>query len=147
MALSIKVTNVVVLSNMRLLVAFENGVVKLFDVRPIAEVYPEFNDLKDPDLFSSVRITPGGYGIVWTPLLDASEGELWQNGIELPLTPEDISSFAALNVIGTAEACAILTCSRQNIDDLVRRDKLHPLRSNRSGRLFLKSEVISRAPH
>ena len=40
--LSIKVDYVVPLNDMQLLVFFENGVVKKFDVKPIMKDYPEF---------------------------------------------------------------------------------------------------------
>ena len=41
--LSIKIANVVPLSNMQLLVFFENGVIKKFDVKPIIKDYPELS--------------------------------------------------------------------------------------------------------
>ncbi|MBQ1780336.1 MAG: helix-turn-helix domain-containing protein [Bacteroidales bacterium] len=44
----------------------------------------------------------------------------------------------------TAEACELLQCSRQNIDDLVRRDKLHPIKPGGRTKLFLRSEVEER---
>lgn len=142
--LSIKVATVTPLSDMRLLVTFENGAVKLFSVRPIIEDYPEYAALENPDLFALVQVEPGGYGVSWTPELDASEGELWENGVELPLCADDLARFAASNIISTAEACELLSCSRQNIDDLVRRKKLHPVRSLPRERLFLRSEVAQR---
>lgn len=147
MALSIKITDVIALPNMRLLVGFENGIVKLFDVGTIVADYPEYSALQDPALFTAVHVTPGGYGVVWSPELDASEGEIWQNGIEVPLAVDDLRSIISLNTINTAEVCGVLSCSRQNVDDLIRRGKLHPLRSLRGGTLFLKSEVTARIPY
>ena len=41
-------------------------------------------------------------------------------------------------------ACAILDCSRQNIDDLMRRDKLHLIRTDAKYKLFSKAEVMQR---
>ena len=54
--LSIKIANVVPLSNMQLLVFFENGVIKKFDVKPIIKDYPEFEALKEPALFQMVIV-------------------------------------------------------------------------------------------
>ena len=81
----IKVTSVTPLPDMRLLVVFDNHVVKLFDVRKIISDYPEYAALENEDLFSSVKVEAGGYGISWTSELDVSEGELWENGQELSL--------------------------------------------------------------
>ena len=81
----IKVISATPLTDMRLLIVFNNHVVKLFDVRQIVPEYPVYADLENEDLFSLVRVAPGGYGVSWTPDLDASEGELWENGVEIPL--------------------------------------------------------------
>ena len=84
--LSIKIANVVPLSNMQLLVFFENGVIKKFDVKPIIKDYPEFEALNEPALFQMVKVEPGGYGVSWNEDLDCSEGEIWKNGVEIPLS-------------------------------------------------------------
>ena len=89
--LSIKIANVVPLSNMQLLVFFENGVIKKFDVKPIIKDYPEFEALKEPALFQMVKVEPGGYGVSWNEDLDCSEGELWENGVEVPISAQSFS--------------------------------------------------------
>jgi len=89
--LSIKIANVVPLSNMQLLVFFENGVIKKFDVKPIIKDYPEFEALKEPALFQMVKVEPGGYGVSWNEDLDCSEGELWENGVEVPTSAQSFS--------------------------------------------------------
>ncbi len=93
--MSIKVRSVTALSDMRLLVIFENDVIKVFDVRSILPDFPEYEALEDPSLFSQVRVEPGGYGVSWNSELDASEGELWENGMEVPLTTADLSLLSA----------------------------------------------------
>ena len=144
--LSIKVVSATPLADMRLLVVFENGVAKLFDVRPIMADYPEYAALENPDLFALVQVEAGGYGVSWTSELDASEGELWQDGVELPLTAADLRDFVARNVVDTSEVCELLSCTRQNVDDLVRRRKLAPVHATSRSKLFLRSEVSTRLP-
>ena len=141
----IKVISVTPLADMRLLIVFNNQVVKLFDVRQIVPDYPEYADLMNEDLFSLVQVEPGGYGVSWTPDLDASEGELWKNGVELPLRLEDLTAYIRNNILSTAEVAEILQCSRQNVDDLIRRKKLIPIISFPKGNIFLKSDVAYRA--
>jgi hypothetical protein len=57
---------------------------------------------------------------------------------------EELKSFIASGVINTSEAASILNCSRQNIDDLVRRNKLIPIKIYPRDKLFLKSDVLAR---
>ena len=141
----IRVISATPLEDMRLLIVFNNQVVKLFDVRQILPDYPEYADLENEDLFSIVQVESGGYGVSWTPDLDASEGELWENGVELPLRPEDFTAYIRNNILSTAEVTEILQCSRQNVDDLVKRKKLKPVIAFPKGNMFLKSDVARRA--
>ena len=140
----IKVISATPLTNMRLLIVFNNHIVKLFDVRQIIPDYPEYADLENDDLFSLVRVEPGGYGVSWTSELDASEGELWENGVEIPLCAEDLTAFIRSNVLSTSEVTDMLDCSRQNVDDLIKRQKLKPIKSFPKGNLFLKSDIAQR---
>ena len=141
----IKVISVTPLTGMRLMIEFDNHIIKIFDVRQIISDHPEYAALENEDLFSLVEVEPGGYGISWTPELDASEGELWENGETLALTANDLSTFVRYNIINTIEVAEMLKCSRQNIEDLVRRKKLKPIKSFPKGYLFLKSDAVRRA--
>ena len=92
--MSIKVAKVIPLDHLRLLVFFENDVNKIFDVAALMEECPEFELLRDPALFQLVKVEPGGYGVSWTNELDCSEGELWEKGVEIPLTAADFARCA-----------------------------------------------------
>ena len=95
----IKVISATPLTDMRLLIVFNNRAVKLFDVRQIVAEYPEYADLENEDLFSLVTVEPGGYGVSWTPDLDASEGELWENGVDVHLGTDDLTAFLNKNIL------------------------------------------------
>ncbi|MCI6788109.1 MAG: DUF2442 domain-containing protein, partial [Oscillospiraceae bacterium] len=42
------------------------GVVKLYDIKPLFEKIPAFNYLKEhPEEFACVSVDVGGYGIIW----------------------------------------------------------------------------------
>lgn len=139
--LSIKIANVVPLSNMRLLVFFENGVIKKFDVEPIIKDYPEFEALKDPALFQMVKVEPGGYGVFWNEDLDCSEGELWENGVEVPLSVGDFVSFAQHEIVNTTEVADMLGCTRQNVIAAIKNGHIQPIKTYQRTKLFLKSDV------
>lgn len=58
--------------------------------------------------------------------------------------PEDFQRYLQHRVVSASKACTILDCSRQNIGDLMRRDKLHPIRTDVKYKLFSKAEVNQR---
>lgn len=139
--LSKKITTAVPLADMQLLVFFENGVIKKFDVGALRADYPEFCALEEPALFQQVRVEPGGYGVSWNEELDCSEGELWDSGIEIPLSMDDFVSFVQCEVINTSEAAALKSCTRQNIESSVRRGNIAPIKAFNRTKLFLKSAI------
>ena len=57
---------------------------------------------------------------------------------------DELISFMASEIINTSEAASILGCTRQNIDDLVRRKKLVPIKIYPRDKLFFKPDVMSR---
>jgi len=141
---SVKVKDTFPLENAEVLVFFEDGKTKKFDVKPLISEYPEFEDLNNPDIFQLLKVEPGGYGISWTEDADCSEVELYEKGIDIPLSLEDFRIFVRNCLVTTNEACTLLNCSRQNIDDLVKREKLHPVRVLANGKLFFRTEVERR---
>ena len=83
MSLSIKVVDVLPLENLILLVTFENGVKKKYDVKPLFTQFDNYKKLEDEVLFYKVKVDCGGYAVCWDEEIDISEVELWENGIEL----------------------------------------------------------------
>ena len=142
--LSIKVVDVTPISDMQLLVFFEDGCTKKFDVKQLIKSNPEFSGLKDEELFNTVKVEPGGYGISWNSRLDCSEGELYDGGKTIDVKLDDFIRFAQINLINTKEATEIMNCTKQNIDDLIRRGKLQPVKKGNKYSLFLKTEVYKR---
>lgn len=114
------------------------------------EELPEQNDarffpiINKEELFKSVEVQIGGYGVSWGENLFLSDELLYRKGIEVPLKREDFLSFVETRIVNTAEAAGLLECSRQNIGDLVRRGMLHPIKANEKNTLFLKTEILQR---
>ena len=140
-----KVEDVVPLKDKRLLVFFRNGKVKIIDAKKLAEKEPACMPYINNEIrFMQLDVQPDGYGVMWSAQAAISNSELYNNGKPVPLSLKDFCSFVQFRIIDTAQACKILGCSRQNIDDLIRRDKLHPIRSDARHKLFLKNEVLQR---
>lgn len=59
-------------------------------------------------------------------------------------TDEDLKQFVTNNIISTGEAAELLGCSRQYINQLVKENKLIPIKKINYITLFLKSDVKAR---
>ena len=76
-----KIEEVMSQDNLVLLVRFEPGVEKLYDLKPLILEIKAFEILEgNPRLSSSVHVASGGYGVIWNEDLDLSCDELWHNG-------------------------------------------------------------------
>ncbi len=76
--------------NYKLLVFFEKGQCKIYDVQKLFDKYQDFNILKN-GLFKNVSVDIGGYGVSWNDDIDLSCDELYYNGENILQIPsEDI---------------------------------------------------------
>ena len=90
-----KVKAVTALPDYRLSVQFAEGVTKLYDVKPLFDKWAAFKVLKDhPELFTSVEVDVGGYGIIWRDDLDLSCDELFENGVAVQTPFDGLMAFS-----------------------------------------------------
>lgn len=90
-----KVKSISVLPEYCLSVQFAEGITKIYDLKPLFEKWPVFNDLKDnPELLYSVEVDAGGYGIVWNDDIDLSCDELYANGETIKTPFDNLMAFA-----------------------------------------------------
>lgn len=141
-----KVEDVIPLSGHSLLVFFRDGLVRKCSVETLLKgrAFSSSPVLKDEKVFSSVSVQTGGYGVCWGESLTIDDHILYQCGEEVPLILDDFRRFISCRIVNTMEAAELLGCSKQNIEDLIRRDKLHPVKINARNKLFLKSEILQR---
>lgn len=143
-----RIEDVVPLKNGYLLVFFRNGKVKKVDIKKVEDFKQHLSViLKQDILYKSVMIQPGGYGVYWTERFTIADYELYRLGEDIALSLDDFRSFVSNRVIGTAEAMELLSCSRQNLNDLIKRGKLLPVKRELKNTLFLKSEIMQRNWH
>lgn len=90
-----KVKAVTALPDHRLSVQFCEGVTKIYNVAPLFEKYSFFLPLKaSPELFGSVAVDQGGFGIVWNDDIDISCDELWENGKKVETPFDGLMAFS-----------------------------------------------------
>ena len=75
-----KISNVKPLQNMLLFVEFRDGTEVIYNAEKLPTVNELFNDLKNAEIFSQVKVDIGGYGISWNDDLDLDGEEIWANG-------------------------------------------------------------------
>ena len=98
---SVKVKN-----ELTLLVVFQNGVEKIYDVRMLYQGFPQFRVFEtDKSLFQQVQVDVGGYGISWNESLDLDAEDLWEDGVETGVIEEmDIVVALAESLIKARES-------------------------------------------
>lgn len=79
-----KIKSITPQENYILLVTFESGEQKLYDIKPLTKKFHIFQELTTIEgLFKKVKVDQGGYGISWNENIDLSCNELWENGKDL----------------------------------------------------------------
>lgn len=96
-----KIVSVKPMENSILLVVFQNGIEKKYDMRTLYPVFPQFKVFEtDVNLFNHVQVDTGGYGISWNDNLDLDAEDIWEDGIETGNKKEvDIIATLAENLI------------------------------------------------
>lgn len=75
-----KIKDIQTLPDYKLNISFMEGQRKIYDIKRLAERESIFKELIDDEqLFNSVKVDAGGYGIIWNNELDLSCDELWDN--------------------------------------------------------------------
>lgn len=140
-----KVDDVIPLSDGELLVFFRDGRVKKCDMNKILSDDLSFHSIvSNRSLFQNVSVQPDGYGVYWNERLALSDKILYASGQDVPLSLDDFKAFVTLRVVNSAEAQNLLDCTRQYINELVKKNMLHPIRKDARNMLFLKSEITQR---
>ncbi|MCD8225655.1 MAG: DUF2442 domain-containing protein [Clostridiales bacterium] len=89
-----KIRNVAATEDFVLIVQFSEGVTKRYDLNPLFEKIPVFKALQQSaDLYYSVEVDVGGYGIIWNDDLDLSCDEIWDNGEAVKTEFDGMLSF------------------------------------------------------
>lgn len=140
-----KVVEVVPLDNYEILVFFRDGTTRKVNVKELALKKKEFyRILKEKEIFNRVSVETAGQGVEWSEDACLPCEELYTSGLPVPLSLSDMKRFAKERVIDTQEVGNILECSKQNVEDLVKRGRLEPIKQSCKYKLFLKSEVLER---
>lgn len=139
-----KIEYAIPLDKYKVIVFFRNGKAKLCDVSfAFDEIVKKNKKYGSYEVFKNLKTLAGGYGISWGSIVIIDDW-FYNNGKPIPLNIEDFKLILVNGTVNSAEAAELLDCSRQNIDDLIKRDKLHPIKVSGKNKMFLRDEVIKR---
>lgn len=90
-----KIKSVTPLPDYMLTVQFCEGITKQYDVTPLFDRHKMFLPLKEhPELFASVEVDTGGYGIIWNDDIDIACDELFYNGQTIKTPFDGLIAFS-----------------------------------------------------
>ena len=137
-----KIEDVISLSGQNLLVFFSDGKVKKCSLRRYCSEHPQFGILlKNEAFFHNVKVQTGGFGVAWGENLMLSDQFLYDLGKAVPLSLEDFENFVQMRVLTSTEAAEYLGCSRQYLEELRKKEKLHPIKASGKSVLYSKREL------
>lgn len=96
------------------------------------------------NLVTDAVISPAGNSLILGGNFEFTREDVIKYGRKLPVNTNTLKKYMADILVNSEEAAAILDCSRQNIDDLVKRGKLTPIKTGANGNIFLKNDVLER---
>ena len=89
-----KIKNVTPLKDFKLSIQFAEGITKIYDMKKLIENNKIFADLKDINLFNSVEVDIGGYGVIWNDDIDISCDELFENSKKIDTPFDGLMAFS-----------------------------------------------------
>ena len=100
-----KIKNVTPLKDFKLNIQFAEGITKIYDMKKLIENNKIFADLKDINLFNSVEVDIGGYGVIWNDDIDISCDELFENSKKIDTPFDGLMAFSdATDIWGLNES-------------------------------------------
>lgn len=90
-----KIKSVITQNDLIISATFFDGTVKEYSVDRLFNIYPQLKELENRELFNSVQIDAGGYGVSWNDDLDLDAETIWEDGIEIGKDTVDIMSKLA----------------------------------------------------
>lgn len=100
-----KIKNVTPLKEFKLSIQFAEGITKIYDMKKLIENNKIFADLKDINLFNSVEVDIGGYGVIWNDDIDISCDELFENSKKIDTPFDGLMAFSdATDIWGLNES-------------------------------------------
>lgn len=95
-----KIKAVAYVPDYKLSIQFAEGVTKIYDLKLLMNKLDVFKVFElNPYIMEEVSVAPGGWGIIWNDELDLSCDELWDNGIIVETSFDNLLALSDATVI------------------------------------------------
>lgn len=129
----------------RQLAAFRTGEVRICDARDLTQADKGLARVVGNDeAFARVEVAPGGRGIQWGSSVFIGDDTLHAVGQPIPLSWTDLRQIAPVLLVDTAQAEQMLSCTRQNINALMKRGALSTAKTSGKATMFFRSDIRAR---
>ena len=61
---------------------FEDGTKKYCSIRQFFNKWDALKSLEERDLFNKMKLSPGGFMVIWNDLLDIDSSTIWEYGVD-----------------------------------------------------------------
>lgn len=140
-----RVKAVFALPQNKLLVYFRDSSSVVCDVKQIVANERQFAPvLNSKEIFQKVMVSEGGYGVRWGSDVEIPDYMLKAHPVDHTINFDELQLVIEQNLYDTSQTMERLHCTRQNIDDLVKRGKLPVIKTSAKNKLFLRSDVEER---
>ena len=141
-----RVVEAVPLAGPRLLVCFRVGEARSYGADDLMALNAEMGRVFAADgAFERVQVSSGGRGVRWGTSVRIGDDTLADAGEALPLSWEDFARIAPELLVDAAQTAAMLGCTRQNVNALMKRGALPAVKASGKATLFLRADVRARA--
>lgn len=89
-----KIKSVTPLQDYKLSIQFSEGITKIYDVKNLIKNNKMFKELENRELFDSVEVDVGGYGVIWNDEIDISCDELFESGKQKATPFDGLMAFS-----------------------------------------------------
>ena len=140
-----KVEDIILFDNLDLLIMFSDKSVRRININCLSKFNDRLTSLfNHNELLNDINVLPGGYGIQFANGVTIADYDLYTASKVIDITYDEIKMFVKTKILNTSEVIEKLDCSRQNVNDLIKREKLTPIKSNFKSTLFINSDIIKR---
>lgn len=129
----------IIVAKQEILVFFNDETTRKYSVNELKKI--SINHKYVNAHMDDFRVMQGGYELNCNNVIYIERNTLREAGENIPISIEYFKQFAKKNLVNTAEACEILECSRQNIDSLVKREKIEIVHASSKNKMFFKADI------
>ena len=137
-----RIVSAVPVASDQYLIAFMDGTVISFDLKKQVKVFPFLQRiLTYAEKLQDLEIKGLGTEVACNQIGSISSDYLYEEGVKLSYALDDMIRLTNASMVTTQTMTELLGCSRQNINDMVKRGRISPMNTDTREQFFLRTEL------